>query len=80
MEELKISLPGELKSKIEEHPEINWQLLFKRTVTKILNRISLIEFLETKLDKSGFTEQDALELSETAKQHRLEELKSQGII
>ena len=80
MEELKILLPKKIKSEIKEHPEIDWSLVFRRVAIKILHRLSLLEFLETKLDKSEFTEKDALELSKMAKQSRLEELKLQGIV
>ena len=80
MEELRIPLSKELKSQIESHPEINWPLVFKRSALKLLDRLELINFLESKMDKSEFTEKDALELGELAKQHRLEELKSKRLL
>ena len=80
MAELRISFPSELKEKIEEHPEIDWSLVFRRVATKLLQRLALLEFLETKLDKSEFTEKDAFDLSKRVKENRLKELKSQGML
>ena len=45
-----------------------------------MHQLSLLDFIDKKLDKSEFTEQDALELSEKVKNERLKELKSKGII
>lgn len=80
MVEVRISFPEELKEKIEEHPEINWSLVFRRAAAKLLHKLALIEFLETRINKSEFTEQDVEELSDKIKQERLKELKSQGIL
>ena len=80
MAELRISFPKELKSEMEAHPEIDWAVVFKKAALKILHRLSLAEFIESKLTKSEFTEEDAERLGESAKLSRLKELKSQGII
>ena len=80
MEEIKISFPERLKAEIKEHPEIDWSLIFKKAAIRMINRLRLLEFIEKKLEKSEFTEQDALELSEKVKNERLKELKSKGII
>ena len=80
MAELRISFPEDLKLEIEIHPEIDWSIVFKRAALKILHRLSLAEFIESKLFKSEFTEEDAERLGELAKQSRLKELKSQGRI
>ena len=80
MAEIKVSFPDDLKSKIEKHPEIDWSMLFKKAAIKMLHRISLLEFIENKLEKSEFTEQDAIELSEKIKEKRLKELKSKKIL
>ena len=77
---IEIQLPTNLKIEIEKHPEIDWSQLFKKTAVKFLHRLALLEFVETKLDKSKFTEQDAIKLSESTKEDRLQELKSEGII
>lgn len=80
MEEFKIELPKEIALEIAEHPEIDWSLIFKKAAKRMIDRLSLIEFIEKKLDKSEFTEQDALELSGKIKQKRLDYLKSHKII
>jgi len=80
MAEITISFPKEVKLEIESHPEINWDEVFREAAAKMLDKLSLLEFIETKLDKSEFTEEDAIKLGERAKERRLKELKSQGIV
>ena len=80
MPEITISFPQELKSKIEAHSEIDWSVIFRHAAQKMLHKLALVKFLETKLDKSEFAEKDAEELSERVNLDRLKELKSRGII
>ena len=80
MAEIKISFPDKIKAEIEEHPEIDWSIIFRKAAIRMLHRLSLSDFIDKKLDKSEFTEQDASELSEKVKNERLKELKSKGII
>ena len=80
MEELKIPLPKELKLQIEAHPEIDWSSVFKKTAVKLLHKLELIEFIESKLDRGEFSEEDAIRLGEFVKQQRLKELKSKGLL
>lgn len=80
MANITLSVSEELKEKIEEHPEINWSLVFRRAAAKLLHKLALIELLEIRIDKSEFTEQDVEELSDKIKQDRLKELKSPGIL
>ena len=46
----------------------------------MLHKLALIDFLERKLGKSDFTEQDAEELSDKVKSTRMNELRSKGLI
>ena len=69
-----------LKRKIESHPEVDWAFLLNNAIAKMLRKIELAEFLESKLDASEFTEEDANRLGELAKQNRLKELKSKGFL
>ncbi len=80
MVEITISFPKELKGEIESHPEIDWALIFKKAAVKLLRRLELAEFIETKLDKSEFTEQGSLRLGELVKERRLKQLISERII
>ncbi len=80
MEKIVISLPREIKLEIEEHPEIDWAMIFRKAAKEMLNKLALAEFLDKKLDKSEFTEEDAHRLGELAKQNRLKQLKSLEII
>ena len=74
MAKITIQFPKNIKEQIEHHPEIDWSLIFKKAAIKILHKMQLLNFLETKIDKSEFTEQDALDLSEKIKIERLKYL------
>ena len=80
MIEITIPFPKRLKEEIEMHPEIDLAVVFKKAAVKILHRLELIEFLDTKLENSEFTEEDALKLSELVKEKRLKQLKSEGLL
>jgi len=69
-----------LKRKIESHPEVDWTFILNNAVNRMLNKIELVEFIESKLDDSEFTEEDANRLGELAKQNRLKELKTKGFL
>jgi len=70
----------ELKRKIKEHPEIDWSFILSNTINKMLHKIELSEFLESKLEDSEFSEEDAERLGELSKKDRLNELRSKGIL
>jgi len=80
MEEIKIPVRKEVKVEIEKHPEINWAEVFGKAAVKTLHKLAVLKFMEEKLSKSGFTEEDAIRLSDEIKQSRLRELKEKGLI
>jgi len=80
MPNVTVSVPEKLKQEMDSLRTINWSEVFRRAVTDFIHKLSLAEFLETKLIKSEFTEEDAQRLGELAKQDRLKKLKEQGII
>ncbi|MDO8460704.1 MAG: hypothetical protein Q7S74_06345 [Nanoarchaeota archaeon] len=59
---------------------VNWSEVFRKAAAEFIHKMALVEFLETKLSRSEFTEEDAQRLGESAKQERLKRLKQQGIV
>ena len=80
MDTITINIPKEMGSTLEKHPEINWDEVSREAILKQLKRHALVDFLDETLDKSEFTEQDALELGKKIKEERLKQLKEQGMV
>ena len=80
MPNITISVPEDLKIKMDNLSTVNWSEVFRKAVADYIHKMALAEFLETKLTQSEFTEADAQKLGELAKQHRIKKLKEQGII
>jgi hypothetical protein len=57
MVNITLSVPEELKRKMEEFPEINWSEIARRS---IIERVELLEKMNKLLSKSKLTEEDAL--------------------
>ncbi len=80
MPNITVSVSEELKRKMDTLSTVNWSEVFRKAVADFIHKMSLAEFLETKLSKSEFTEEGAQRLGELAKQERLKRLKEQGIV
>ena len=59
MAKLTLTVPEELKHKIEVHPEINWSEIASRA---FMQKVADIEFFRNFKSKSTLTEKEALEL------------------
>lgn len=67
MVSITLSVPEELKSMMDEHPEINWSAVAREAIKK---RIDLMERFERFTKDSELTERDALELGKkTRRRH-----------
>ncbi|MEX0920979.1 MAG: hypothetical protein WDZ62_01820 [Candidatus Pacearchaeota archaeon] len=78
--EFKVNLPEEFEKKVREHPELNLSSVIEKALLGVLDRFDLVGFIDSKLDKSNFTKEDADRLGELAKQNRLKELKSKNLL
>ena len=74
------SLPDSLKADIEHFSWINWSEVAREALIKKIKRLEALEKFEKLLEKSDFTERDALELSKKVKEERLKQLKGKGLI
>ena len=80
MEKITLTIPEEIKIEIEEHPEIDWALVFRKAVHNMIERVGMLEFMEEKFRNSVFNEEDAERISEEIKQKRLKKFKLEKII
>lgn len=67
MVSITLSVPEELKSMMDEHPEINWSAVAREAIKK---RLVLMERFEAFAKDSELTERDALELGKKARRRR----------
>lgn len=80
MPNITLSVPEDLKKKLDSMPEINWSESVREFLTRRAARLLLLKRIDKLLENSEFTEEDAERLGELAKQHRLRELKSKGVL
>jgi len=80
MPNITLSIPEDLKKKLDSMPEINWSEAMRIFLAKRAKRLLLLRKIDNLLENSEFTEEDAERLGELAKKDRLGELKSKGLI
>lgn len=59
-----LSVPEEMKSEMDEHPEINWSEVARQSIER---KLAELRFLEAFKAKSELTEQEAIELGRDLK-------------
>lgn len=64
MPSLTLSIPQELKEKMQKFPEINWSEVARQA---IIEKTKLLEQMNKLLSNSTFSEEDAMELSRSIK-------------
>jgi len=75
-----LELPKELENKIKEFPQVDWSEVARGAFIKKIKRLEALKKFEKLLEKSKFTEEDALNLSRKVGEERLKQLKKQGLI
>ncbi len=78
MPNITLSLPEELKHKMEEFPEINWSALIRRYVESKVNRLVWKEQMLRQLEPEREFDEEALRLGDKIKQGVWERLKKEG--
>lgn len=59
-----LSVPEEMKSEMDEHPEINWSEVARQSIER---KLAELRFLETFKEESELTEAEAIELGRDLK-------------
>ena len=80
MPNITLSIPQELKQKMEELPELNWSETIREFLSEKVKRALLLKRLEKMLENSELTEEDCIRLGRKAKKGRFKTLKKQGLI
>lgn len=78
MPNITLSVPEELKQKLDKLPEINWSETIREFLSKKVKRAALLKKLDKMLENSELTEEDCLKLGEKVKAGMLKRYKKEG--
>ena len=67
MPNITLSIPEDLKKKMDELPEINWSEVTREFLSERVNRLALLKRLDKMLENSELTEEDCIRLGREAK-------------
>ena len=68
MPNLTLSIPTELKSEMDELPELNWSEIVRELLSEKVKRALLLKKLDKMLEKSELTEEDCIRMGREAKE------------
>ncbi len=80
MPNITLSIPQELKVKMDKLPELNWSETIREFLSEKVKRALLLKKLDKMLENSELTEEDCIRLGRETKKGRFEALKKQGLI
>lgn len=78
MPNLTLSLPEELKHKMEEFPEIKWSALIRKYIESNVNRLVWKEQMLKQLDAEREFDEEALIIGNKIKENAWKRLKKEG--
>lgn len=78
MPNITISVPEELKHKMDNLPELNWSELIRGFLLEKINRALLLKKLDKMLENSKLTEEDCLRLGDKIKKSMWKKYKAEG--
>jgi len=61
MTNITLSIPDELKKRLQKHDEVNWSAVIRRALQEYLRKLQIVEEIAS---KSKFTEADAEEIAD----------------
>ncbi len=64
MPTMTVRIPEDLKTEVDEHPEINWSEVIRQSMWKYIHKLELADQIAS---KSELTEEEAEELGEKLK-------------
>ena len=80
MPNITLSIPQELKQKMDDLPELNWSETVREFLSEKVKRALLLKRLDKLLENSELTEEDCIRLGRKAKKDRYEKLKKKGLV
>ena len=78
MPNITLSVPEDLKEKIDSLPEINWSESVRNFLSEKAKRALLLKKLDKMLENSKLTEEDCLKLGEQLKERVWKRHKAEG--
>lgn len=75
---LTLSLPIELKKKMEQFPEINWSALIRKLIESQVQRLALKEQLLKQLESEKEFDEEAIRLGNIIKENMWKKYKESG--
>lgn len=78
MANLTISLPEDLKQRMDSLPEFNWSETIRLFLAEKVSRALLLQKLDKMLEHSTLSEEDCLKLGERAKEAMLRKYRAKG--
>ena len=78
MSNITLSVPAELKHKMDEFKDVNWSELTRRFITDKVERLSVLHKLDKMLENSTLTEEDCLRLGNELKERVWKRHKAEG--
>lgn len=75
MANITISVPQNLKEKMNKFPEINWSELTRMLLTQKIKRLELLKELDEMLADSSLTDEECIKLGKKLKKEIAEEYK-----
>lgn len=78
MPNLTLSVPEELKHKLDSLPEINWSESVRKFLSEKVKRALLLKKLDKMLEHSELTEEDCLKLGDKLKERVWKRHKAEG--
>lgn len=80
MVSITLSVPEEVKEKMEHFSEINWSGFVRKCISEKTNELSWKEEMLKRLDKEKETTEWAVQLQRTGRKGRFEELKKKRLV
>ena len=78
MPNITISVPEELKKRLEEFPEINWSEVLRALISEKVKRLEILKKLDKAFENSEMTEDDALRIGNEIKESMWKKYKKKG--
>ena len=78
MPNITLSIPAELKHKLDSIPELNWSEIVREFLSEKVKRSLLLKKLDTMLENSELTEEDCLRIGAKIKEGMWKKYKEEG--
>ena len=80
MVSITLSVPEEIKHKMEEFPEMNWSGFIRKTIIEKTQELSWKEQMLTKLKNEQPRQEWAVRLQRASRASRVKQLRSKGLV